>query len=130
GSRLIGWSTCSTGSRNPRNPAVPAWAWPSPSRWSRRMAGRSRWRATAPGRCSRSSFPPADHATARLRPAMRLSDLFAEPKPIVGPVQLLPLPGSPGYGGSIEAVVAAALEDAQALVEGGIDGLILENLGD
>ncbi len=61
---------------------------------------------------------------------MRLSDLFAEPKPIIGPVQLLALPGSPGFGGSVDAVVDAALEDARALVSGGVDGLILENMGD
>jgi membrane complex biogenesis BtpA family protein len=62
--------------------------------------------------------------------AVRLSDLFAAPKPIIGPVQLLPLPGSPGFAGSVDAVVDAAIEDALALAAGGVDGLILENMGD
>jgi membrane complex biogenesis BtpA family protein len=61
---------------------------------------------------------------------MRLSDLFAQPKPIIAAVHLLPLPGSPGYGGSMEEVVDAAARDATALVAGGVDGLIVENLGD
>jgi uncharacterized protein len=61
---------------------------------------------------------------------MHLTDLFEQPKPIIGPVQLLPLPGSPGFGGSIDAVVGAAVEDALALADGGVDGLIVENMGD
>jgi membrane complex biogenesis BtpA family protein len=61
---------------------------------------------------------------------MRLTELFPEAKPIIGPVQLAPLPGSPGFGGSMAAVVDAATEDARALLAGGIDGLILENMGD
>lgn len=62
--------------------------------------------------------------------AVRLADLFAAPKPIIGPVQLLPLPGAPGFGGSVDAVVDAAVEDARSLAAGGVDGLILENMGD
>src|SRR5438128_2497418 len=54
-----------------------------------------------------------------------LSTLFAEPKPIIGPVQLLPLPGSSAFGGSMQAVVEAALEDAQPLPAGGADGLVV-----
>jgi uncharacterized protein len=61
---------------------------------------------------------------------VRLADLFAEPKPIIGPVQLLPLPGSPRFGGSVDAIVDAAVEDARSLAAGGVDGLILENMGD
>jgi uncharacterized protein len=61
---------------------------------------------------------------------MRLTELFAQRKPIIGPVQLMPLPGSPGFGGSVDAVVEAAVEDALALGGGGVDGLILENMGD
>ena len=61
---------------------------------------------------------------------VRLADLFANSKPIIGPVQLLPLPGSPAFGGSVDAVVDAAVEDARSLAAGGVDGLILENMGD
>jgi membrane complex biogenesis BtpA family protein len=61
---------------------------------------------------------------------MRLGDLFPGPKPVIGPVQLMPLPGSPRFAGSMEAVVEAAVRDAKSLEAGGVDGLILENMGD
>jgi hypothetical protein len=49
---------------------------------------------------------------------------------LIGMVHLPPLPGSPRWEGSIRAVVAAALDDARALVEGGMDALLLENYRD
>lgn len=45
-------------------------------------------------------------------------------------VHLRPLPGSPHWEGSLAAVVAAALRDARALSEGGVDGIMIENFGD
>lgn len=45
-------------------------------------------------------------------------------------VHLQPLPGSPRWGGSMTAVVEAALADARALLDGGIDALLVENYGD
>jgi membrane complex biogenesis BtpA family protein len=45
-------------------------------------------------------------------------------------VHLPPLPGSPRYGGSVGAVLDAALRDATALLDGGMDGLLVENFGD
>ena len=51
-------------------------------------------------------------------------------RPLIGMVHLLPLPGSPRWNGSMARVVDAALADARALVEGGIDALIVENWGD
>jgi membrane complex biogenesis BtpA family protein len=45
-------------------------------------------------------------------------------------VHLLPLPGSPGYGGSVDEVLIRALEDASHLSEGGLDGILVENYGD
>jgi len=56
--------------------------------------------------------------------------LFGVPKAVVGMVHLRALPGSPGWGGSMHAVIQAALEDAHALVEGGVDALLVENYGD
>lgn len=50
--------------------------------------------------------------------------------PIIGMVHLLPLPGSPGFAGNLEAIRFRALRDADALVTAGVDGLIVENLGD
>jgi uncharacterized protein len=48
----------------------------------------------------------------------------------LGVVHLLPTPGSPRSDGSLARVVARAVEDARALVQGGADGLIVENYGD
>lgn len=45
-------------------------------------------------------------------------------------VHLPPLPGSPRWGGSIDAVLERARADARALAEGGVDALIVENYGD
>ena len=45
-------------------------------------------------------------------------------------VHLKPLPGSPGFGGDIDAVLAAALADARALEVGGVHGIMIENFGD
>ncbi len=56
--------------------------------------------------------------------------LFPMPCPLIGVVHLQPLPGAPLWAGDLEAVQAAALADARAYVEGGADGLIVENFGD
>ena len=45
-------------------------------------------------------------------------------------VHLKALPGAPMFGGSLDAVVAAAAADAHALAAGGCDGLVFENFGD
>jgi hypothetical protein len=45
-------------------------------------------------------------------------------------VHLAPLPGSPQYAGSIEAVLRPALADASALAEAGFPALMVENFGD
>ncbi len=45
-------------------------------------------------------------------------------------VHLKALPGAPLYGGSIDAVIEAALRDARALAAGGCDGIGVENFGD
>jgi hypothetical protein len=51
-------------------------------------------------------------------------------KIVIGMVHLRPLPGSPRFGGDVAAIRAAMLADAQALVEGGVHGVMLENFGD
>lgn len=55
---------------------------------------------------------------------------FLPPKPVLGVVHLLPLPGSPRWGGELGVVVSRALADARALEAGGAHGLIVENFGD
>src|SRR5437764_8017935 len=56
--------------------------------------------------------------------------LFPRRPAIVGMVHLLPLPGSPRWAGSLEEVLRRAVEDARALAEGGVDGVMVENFGD
>lgn len=51
-------------------------------------------------------------------------------KTIIGMIHLLPLAGSPLAEASIAAVRDAALRDADALVQGGVDALMMENFGD
>lgn len=45
-------------------------------------------------------------------------------------VHLLPLPGAPRYRGSMQQVLDRACQDAEALIAGGVDGMIVENYGD
>ena len=45
-------------------------------------------------------------------------------------IHLEPLPGAPGFGGSMRTVLERALADTQALVEAGYDGIMVENFGD
>jgi membrane complex biogenesis BtpA family protein len=61
---------------------------------------------------------------------MHLSDIFSVQRPLIGMVHLLPLPGSPGWGGSMRAVLERALADAAALEAAGFDGLMVENYND
>ena len=56
--------------------------------------------------------------------------LFKETKPVIGMVHLHPLPGAPGYCGSVEKIYEAAYRDLQNLIEGGANAVIVENFGD
>lgn len=49
---------------------------------------------------------------------------------LVGMVHLAPLPGSPRFEGSIQAVVEDALQRARTLEEAGFPALMVENFGD
>ena len=57
-------------------------------------------------------------------------DLFGVSKAFIGVVHLLPLPGSPRWGGSMRAVIDRAEEEANILEQGGVNGIIVENFGD
>jgi membrane complex biogenesis BtpA family protein len=60
-----------------------------------------------------------------------LKEMFGVEKPIIGMVHLLPLPGAPGYDSyGMEAVIEHALRDAEALISGGVDALMVENMWD
>jgi membrane complex biogenesis BtpA family protein len=46
-------------------------------------------------------------------------------------VHLWPLPGAPGYSGyGMQTITDHALQDAEALVQGGVNGLMVENMWD
>jgi membrane complex biogenesis BtpA family protein len=49
---------------------------------------------------------------------------------VIGMVHLGPLPGSPAFGGNIDAVIDAAVSDARTLAAAGFEGLMVENFGD
>lgn len=54
---------------------------------------------------------------------------FKEKPFIIGMIHLKPLLGSPRYT-NLEDVISLALKDLKALEEGGVDGIMVENLGD
>jgi len=49
---------------------------------------------------------------------------------LIGMVHLLPLPGAARYAGDLEAVLAAAVADAERLESAGFDAIGIENFGD
>jgi len=49
---------------------------------------------------------------------------------VIGMVHLQALPGSALWGGSTQRVVDAAVADALALADGGVDAIMIENYGD
>ena len=58
---------------------------------------------------------------------MSFETVFGSQKPIIGMIHLLPLPGAPHYGGSMEQIWDAALADLNALTEGGISAALRES---
>jgi len=55
---------------------------------------------------------------------------LSEPFTLAGVIHLLPLPGAPRGSPGLDAVFQAAMQDAEALLAGGIRLAIVENLGD
>ena len=57
--------------------------------------------------------------------------LFKNKKPIIGMVHLPPLPGSPLYDGThLSSIIEYSEAEASKLVDGGVDGVLIENLND
>ncbi|MBT8487509.1 MAG: BtpA/SgcQ family protein [Gemmatimonadetes bacterium] len=56
--------------------------------------------------------------------------LWPDHVPVIGMVHLLALPGAPRWGGSMGSVIERAFADAEALVQAGFRGLIVENYSD
>jgi membrane complex biogenesis BtpA family protein len=60
-----------------------------------------------------------------------LEALFGVLKPVIGMIHVRPLPGAPRYQNEpMREITRAALSDAITCVEGGVDGLVVENGGD
>lgn len=60
-----------------------------------------------------------------------MKNLFdLHPKLFIGVVHLPPLPGAPGWHGSMDRVINHAVADAVALSRGGAHALFIENFGD
>lgn len=60
-----------------------------------------------------------------------LVGLFGRTKVVIGVVHLAPLPGAPRYDGdAVEAIYQRGLDDARSYLDGGCDGVIVENHGD
>jgi len=61
-----------------------------------------------------------------------IKEIFKVEKPVIGMVHLAPLPGSPSYRPDfgLDKILKRALNDAEALVKGGVDGILISNEGD
>jgi membrane complex biogenesis BtpA family protein len=60
-----------------------------------------------------------------------LADMFGAEKPVIGMVHLWPLPGAPGHTGyGMDTILDHARRDAEALLGGGVNGLVIENMWD
>jgi len=60
-----------------------------------------------------------------------IEDVFGVRIPVIGVVHLKALPGAPLYQDeSVADIAAIAVEHARAMVDNGVNGLIVENFGD
>ena len=56
--------------------------------------------------------------------------LFEGSKMFIGVLHLPPLPGSPRWAGDIAKILSQATAEASKLIDGNVDGIIIENFGD
>jgi len=60
-----------------------------------------------------------------------IKNIFGKKKAIIGMIHTKALPGAPRYNGeSMEEIIEFSINDAKALKEGGVDGLMFENAWD
>jgi len=62
--------------------------------------------------------------------ASSFNRLFEVSKPIIGMIHVPALPGTPGHALSVDAIIERCLEDGQALKNGGVHGILIENMHD
>jgi uncharacterized protein len=58
------------------------------------------------------------------------SSFLSKTKALIGVVHLKPLPGSPRWGGNLQALIDFAVADARAYERGGARAIFVENFGD
>jgi membrane complex biogenesis BtpA family protein len=63
-------------------------------------------------------------------PNIKFSDVFPNKKPVIAVVHLMPLPGSPNYGGDRRKLYDQALEEVRIFMKHKVDGIIIENFRD
>ncbi len=51
-------------------------------------------------------------------------------KKLIAMVHVLPLPGTPKYGGSVQNIIDKALEEAEIYRNAGVDAIMIENMHD
>jgi membrane complex biogenesis BtpA family protein len=56
--------------------------------------------------------------------------LFRRPKPVIGVIHVGALPGTPRSSQSVSKLVSLARDEAKLYREGGVDGIIIENMHD
>ena len=56
--------------------------------------------------------------------------LFEGSKIFIGVLHLPPLPGSPRWAGDIAKILSQATAEASKLIDGNVDGIIIENFDD
>ena len=61
---------------------------------------------------------------------MTFREFWGDKKPVIGMVHLKALPGSPRAALPLEQIYDLALRDAEALIEGGADGVHLYAMND
>src|SRR5262245_960126 len=59
-----------------------------------------------------------------------MSSLFSSPKPVVGVIHVGALPGTPRSSQTVSELVKSARDEARIYREGGVDGVIIENMHD
>jgi membrane complex biogenesis BtpA family protein len=59
-----------------------------------------------------------------------IEELFQVPKPVVGVIHVGALPGAPASSLTVEELVELAMREAAVYREGGVDGLMVENMHD
>jgi uncharacterized protein len=59
-----------------------------------------------------------------------LNTLFAKDKPVIGMIHVGALPGTPAHSQSIPHIIEQAAAEASLYKDGGVDGLMIENMHD